>query len=196
MTFPSFSVKFHPVLIMPADYEVLDLSRPISQNDRSHSLYSVGRYDEKRQGLYTEELFKGERNLHIGIDLGGPVGSPIHAFYDGEVFLFADNQQAGDYGPTLITKHQIDGTSLYALFGHLSRSSLQQKFEGQKIKRGEIIGYLGHPSENGGWPPHVHFQLSYKEPSKADMPGTVCDEQREEALRCYPDPRIVLGPIY
>ena len=51
--------------------------------------------------------------------------------------------------------------------------------------------------ENGGWPiPHVHFQLSVKEPATHDMPGVVSAEQRDDARRDYPDPRLVLGPLY
>lgn len=45
----------------------------------------------------------------------------------------------------------------------------------------------------GGWPPHVHFQLSWEEPETHDMPGVVSNTQHASALRTYPDPRIVLG---
>ena len=54
----------------------------------------------------------------------------------------------------------------------------------------------GSEEVNGGWPPHVHFQLSLKEPETHDMPGVVEQEARESALEIYPDPRLVLGLLY
>ena len=50
--------------------------------------------------------------------------------------------------------------------------------------------------ENGGWPPHVHFQLALSEPTTHDMPGVVATSQHAAALDEYPDPRMVLGPLY
>ncbi|RYZ48229.1 MAG: peptidase M23, partial [Proteobacteria bacterium] len=133
---------------------------------------------------------------HIGIDLGGPAGTRVHAFYEGEIYDFRDHGKAGDYGPTLITRHLLNGVEIYALYGHLSRASLSGKKRGQQISFGEVLGALGTAEENGGWPPHVHFQLSLIAPEEADMPGTVTDEELEAALKIYPDPRTVLGPIY
>ena len=50
---------------------------------------------------------------------------------------------------------------------------------------------------NGGWDPHLHFQLSLIEPITHDMPGVVNPKDREEALlKNYPDPRLVMGTIY
>ena len=58
------------------------------------------------------------------------------------------------------------------------------------------IGWFGDKSENGGWEPHVHFQLSLERPESCDMPGVVNPEDRDSALMKYPDPRLVLGQIY
>ena len=55
---------------------------------------------------------------------------------------------------------------------------------------------MGDHSENGGWEPHLHFQLSYQEPDTHDMPGVVEPSKRDEALEIYPDPRLVLGALY
>ena len=59
-----------------------------------------------------------------------------------------------------------------------------------------VIATVGDKSVNGGWDLHLHFQLSWKEPEVNDMPGVVKRSDREEALALYPDPRLVLGPIY
>ena len=59
-----------------------------------------------------------------------------------------------------------------------------------------VIGWLGDRTENGGWPPHVYFQLSVERPDTHDLPGAVAAEDREAARARFPDPRTVLGPLY
>lgn len=187
---------FHPVIIIPKDAPVLDLSAYLPGCDESGRVYGIGKYAEKRPNIYLTPLFGGTRNVHMGVDLFAPVGAPVHAFDDGEVHCFAYNEADGDYGATLVTRHLFEGRTLFALHGHLSMASLANKEPGQSIQKGEVIAWLGDFQENGGWPPHLHFQLSYVDPGKADMPGVVSEDQLEAALRIYPDPRIVLGPIY
>ena len=161
----------------------------------SGSAYSIGKYDEVRV-IYTQELFGGQRNIHMGIDIGGPAHTPVHAFADGHIALLGINDNDGDYGPTIITQHVLEGRDIWALHGHLSTASLTGKQPGQVIERGEVIAWLGDDSENGGWPPHLHFQLSWLRPTTHDLPGAVSAEDRAQARRDYPDPRLVLGPLY
>ena len=63
-------------------------------------------------------------------------------------------------------------------------------------KRGAVLGWLGDTHENGGWPAHVHFQLSLVEPATHDMPGVVSAAQRDRARLEYPDPRLIAGMLY
>jgi peptidoglycan LD-endopeptidase LytH len=93
-----------------------------------------------------------------------------------------------------LPKHS--GRELFALYGHLSLKTLNQLKEGQTLKKGAVVGWLGNETENGNWPPHLHYQLSLKDPGKADMPGVVSDEELPDAKERYPDPRIILGDIY
>lgn len=189
---------FHPVIQLPADYEVYDFSRNYDPHRPLQSPYGIGKYNEQREGMYTTELFTGKnpRNIHVGIDIAGPVGTPVHAFWEGEIFLAGYNPAEGDYGATLITCHSLGHEKIYALFGHLSHKSLEGKIPGKKIAKGEIIAWLGDRHENGGWNPHLHFQLSYERPEICDMPGVVSPDQLAAALQKYPDPRLVLGPLY
>ena len=60
----------------------------------------------------------------------------------------------------------------------------------------EVIAWIGDRHENGGWNPHLHFQLSLVRPEVADLPGAVSDADRAHALTLYPDPRLVLGSLY
>jgi murein DD-endopeptidase MepM/ murein hydrolase activator NlpD len=194
------SSPFHPVIELPPGYEVYDFSQRYDPNRHLNSPFGIGKYNEKRLGMYETEIFQeegGQRNIHMGVDIGAPVGTPVHAFADGEIFLFAYNAAAGDYGYTLITRHDdVNGETLYALHGHLGARSVEGKAVGQKVSRGEVIAWVGDRHENGGWNPHLHFQLSRVKPEVCDMPGAVNEAGLEKALATYPDPRLVLGPIY
>jgi hypothetical protein len=191
---PTEPLPFHPVIAMPPDADALDFSSEEGMNQPRTSPYSIGRYNEKRI-IYTHDLFGGVRNIHMGVDLGAPVGTVVHAFADGHVFCLGINPAEGDYGPTLITVHELEGRRLWALHGHLSHASLAGKSPGDAIEQGQVLGWLGDESENGGWPPHVHFQLSWKEPATHDLPGAVSDAEHAQALLDFPDPALVLGPM-
>jgi len=181
--------------------------------------YGVGKYNEIRSDLYTTEMFEddthtimgytgSDRIVHVGIDLFGPVNTPVHAFADGTLLHAGYNPAQGDYGNVLVIEHPIRRRNeekesddvvavLYALYGHLNKESIQNKTPGQPIQKGEIVGGMGDITENGGWTGiHVHFQLSIEKPITHDMPGVVSMNDREQALRDYPDPRIVLGMLY
>ena len=189
-------ISFENIIDLPDNVYVHDFESNNKFQDTSDS-FSIGRYNEKRPNMYEGDLFeKTNRFIHMGIDIGAPVGTPVKSFYDGEIFLFKYNDQKLDYGYTIITKHQIKGQNIYSLYGHLSNSSLKNKKIGQKIYSGEVIAYLGSKEENGGWPPHVHFQLSLIEPKICDLPGVVSEENHNIALKIFPDPRKVLGKIY
>ncbi len=186
--------RYREVVTMPDDYTVLDLSG--GQWTTPGTDFSIGKYDEIRPGMYNTEIFGGERSLHVGIDIGGPVGTPCMAFADGEVSHFGYNPEPGDYGNVVITKHDIGGTAVWALYGHMDAASIEGKSVGQKVSAGEVIAWFGAHHENGGWEPHLHFQLSLVEPETHDLPGVVAPEERAQALLDYPDPRLVLGPLY
>jgi len=186
--------SYHPVVHLPDEYEVRDFTT--GNYSPSKFEYDIGRYDELRPGMYSTDLFSDGRFLHIGIDIGAPVGTPCMAFDDGEISHFGYNPADGDYGYVVITKHDIGGTPVWALYGHLNAASIEGKFVGQKINSGEVICWMGDKHENGGWDPHLHFQLSLIEPETHDLPGVVAPDMREDALAKYPDPRLVLGPIY
>lgn len=188
--------EFAPVIRLPAGYEVYDFTGGYDPARAQTSPYGVGRYDEKRRGMYTTALFAGARDVHVGVDLAAPVGEPVHAFADGAVHRFAYNAAPGDYGHTLVTAHTINGVPVWALHGHLSARSLEGRREGDRVTRGEVIAWVGDRHENGGWNPHLHFQLSLVRPEVADLPGAVSDADRAAALLMYPDPRLVLGPLY
>ncbi len=96
------------------------------------------------------KTYKGKH--HNGIDIGAPIGTPIYSAEDGEI-VFTANQdnfcRGAGYGKVIVVKHNNNLTTLY---GHLSQQSVSV---GQKVKRGDVIGYMGKT----GWATgsHLHF---------------------------------------
>lgn len=189
--------KFEPVIELPADYEVYDFTQGYDAQRELKCDFGIGRYNEVRKDMYTQSMYSGSgRNIHMGIDIAAPATTPVKSFYQGEVDSFADHNIQGNYGPTIVIKYEFNDAILYALYGHLSRRSLQGKSVGQKVSAGETIGYVGEPFENGGWNSHLHFQLSKVPPENADLPGVVSREELAWALDTFPDPQWVLGKLY
>jgi murein DD-endopeptidase MepM/ murein hydrolase activator NlpD len=198
---------FSSPIALPAEYEVYDFTQGYDANRVLKHPFGIGRYAEKRPTLYKDHaLFHtaqaSVRDIHMGIDIGAPLGTPVVSFWDGEIFDQKHHPAAGDYGSTIITKHQLtlvgsqETRTLYALHGHLSLASLQAHPLGASLIKGTVLGWVGDRHENGGWNPHLHFQLSWKEPQGCDLPGAVNDAQLEQGLKDYPDPRCILGMLY
>ena len=104
--------------------------------------------------------FTKEMELHAGIDLSAPVGTPIHASADG-VVVFAGQYPVSRgpawsrFGNLVVLRH---GEELVTLYGHCAEIRVRA---GQKVSRGDILGTVG----NTGWSasPHVHYEVRRKE---------------------------------
>lgn len=158
---------------------------------------AYGGYTEKRNLYRKSAVFKQttekERDTHIGLDIWIKENTPILAAYDGEIHSFKNNDSHGNYGPTIILKHNINGFVFHTLYGHLSVESLVGLSIGKKVSQGEIIAALGTPEVNGNYAPHLHFQIIIDmENNFGDYPG-VC---HEEDLKFYsnncPNPEEIL----
>lgn len=196
MIFSSEALDFTRVMKYPGELFVFDFSGGYDPDFIRTKKWGIGRYDEKRPGMYVAPQYDNRRNIHMGIDIWTEAGSPVFSFYRGTIAYLGDNSETGNYGPTLVVEYDLNTAPLFALYGHLSRPSLEIWSPGDAVGRGEQIATLGTAAVNGGWVPHLHFQLSLEDPGEADMPGVVADEDHERALRVYPDPRKVLGDLY
>lgn len=181
---------------LPEDHAVFDLSEGYDPLKITKFVMSggwaVGGYNEKRGDMYLAPQYDSRRNVHMGIDIWARPGELVYAAFDGFVAYKAHLDEEGNYGGTLVLKHSYEGKELFALYGHLAFDSLASLAEGRKVKAGEKVGRLGDETENGNWPPHLHYQLSWNDPGEADMPGVVSEEEREAALQVYPDPAMLL----
>lgn len=131
----------------------------------------VGRYGEARL-LYDAPGFKSPgndgpeaRTVHLGLDVFAPAGSEVRAPLDGTVVSVADAGQGLDYGPTVVLRHvAARGDGFHTLYGHLNRATLDHLAPGDSVSAGDVVGWLGDPAVNGGWPPHIHFQVVALDP--------------------------------
>ncbi len=162
----------------------------------------VGGYMEHRVIYRRSEHFSAQeepRCIHLGIDLWAEAGTPIYAPFDGVVQSFQNNDNFGDYGPTIILEHlqEFDFTpneKLYTLYGHLSLASLDGIFEGKVIKKGEKIAEIGNFPINGDWPPHLHFQvMTDMMGMKGDFAGVCALSEKEKYKQICLDPNLILG---
>ena len=139
----------------------------------------VGGYLEHRIIYEAHENFATAsadfRNIHLGVDFWAQAGTSVFAPLAGEVHSFQVNPGSGNYGPTIILFHPSQG--IYSLYGHLAEQDLEGLAVGMPIAEGQMLCHLGEPHENGGWPPHLHFQLIRDmQGYSGDYPG-VCSQR-------------------
>lgn len=90
----------------------------------------------------------GRRAAHKGVDLAGPIGTPIYATADGVVSMA---QRYGGYGNYVQIEH---GGEIQTRYGHMSALNVR---EHQKVKRGDLIGFMGSTGRSTG--SHLHYEV-------------------------------------
>ncbi|MFD1469938.1 peptidoglycan DD-metalloendopeptidase family protein [Hymenobacter caeli] len=161
-----------------------------------HAATGLGGYLENRVIYRRSAHFGGPgqaRSLHLGVDVWVLAGTPVAAPLPATIHSLADNDNFGDYGPTVILQHALAGTTFYSLYGHLGRREWQQLRPGQALAAGEAFATVGPYPENGDWPPHLHFQLMLDlQGRQGDFPGVARVEERAHWAALCPDPNLIL----
>lgn len=215
----AFAEERQPILALslsPADTMLLHLdgagAQPaIKQIDSSEALgdylrrqlqsrektYAYGGYGEYRVFYQQFSQYKeqGEpRCVHLGVDVWAPAGTPLFAPLPGRVHSMAIHDKPGDYGGIMILEHQWRGLHFYTLYGHLDHKSIRESTAGQDVEADSLLGKLGDERENGGWPPHLHFQIILNlQGWQGDYPGVATQSDARYLLENCPDP-IVFFP--
>ena len=179
------------------DLELFQFKIDQLQNKNPTKLIAGG-YCEPRP-LYTSKAYDKEgnngpesRTYHLGVDFWLAEGTPVHALFDGEIFTATNDAGFKEYGGLIILKHTENNLPFYTLHGHLSIASVQAHAVGDKIKKGDCIGHLGSPAENGSWAPHLHFQLMLSMLDfSIDFPGVTYANQLEVWKSICPDPNLL-----
>jgi 4-aminobutyrate aminotransferase-like enzyme/Ser/Thr protein kinase RdoA (MazF antagonist) len=174
--------------------------RLVSKYQSNPNTIWVGGYGEVRP-IYTTEAYKipsnegfEYRTVHLGVDFWTQAETEVLVPLDGEVVICHNNAADKDYGPTLVLKHKIDDENyFYTLYGHLTKDSLEGKYIGQVLKKGEVLCKIGAMNENGNWVPHLHFQviLDLME-NTTDFPGVATPSRWWVYKLICPDPNLLL----
>ncbi len=163
----------------------------------SNSDIIIGGYAEDRLIYRKSEHFekgKDARTIHLGVDIWCKVNTSVFAPINGKIHSFKNNVNFGDYGPTIILEHNLEGLIFYTLYGHLSVKSLQNIKTGKRINKGEKFAEIGDEKENGNWPPHLHFQIiSDMLGKKGDFPGVASKKDKSKFLHLCPNPNLILN---
>ena len=92
--------------------------------ESNNARYGIGGYLENREVYSRSPIFDGDSNkpmqnrtIHLGVDIWGPVGTPVICPWGGSVHSFAYNNNFGDYGATIILQHQLDGLAFIPCMG-------------------------------------------------------------------------------
>jgi len=114
--------------------------QPVKNEDLKHMASGFG---------YRSDPFTKARKMHEGMDFTAKTGTPIYASGDG-VVKNADNSLSG-FGNHIEITH---GYGYLTLYGHLSKFKVHA---GQRVKRGDIIGYVGSTGRSEA--PHLHYEV-------------------------------------
>ena len=104
-------------------------------------------------GRRIDPIYKTNK-FHYGMDFAAPIGTPIYATGDGIIEKTKNSRSKKDYGNYILINHGYDYQSFYA---HLDKVLVSK---GQKIKRGDLIGYVGNTGKSTA--PHLHYEVRYK----------------------------------
>lgn len=118
-------------------------------------------------GMRTHPVLGGRRN-HQGIDLSAPTGTPVYATADG---IVSRANWFSSYGLYISLEH---GGEMQTRYAHLSRLAVG---EGQRVRKGEVIGYVGSTGRSTG--PHLHYEVRMAGASVNPVPYMVESQARE-----------------
>jgi len=120
--------------------EAIPSIQPIKNQDLTRMASGYG---------YRIDPFTKKRRFHYGMDFTARKGTPIYATGNG-IIKRADNRSSG-FGKHIRIDHGFGYVSIYA---HLSKYNVRR---GQKVKRGDIVGFVGNTGRSAG--PHLHYEI-------------------------------------
>ncbi|WP_171118668.1 aminotransferase class III-fold pyridoxal phosphate-dependent enzyme [Ruegeria sp. HKCCA5463] len=161
----------------------------------------LGYYNEPRL-IYAEPGFRkgpwkasDRRTVHLAVDVFAPAGTVLHAPISGRVEVVENRDQHLDYGGVIILHHETpEGDPFYTLYGHLDPECCDRLKPGDPVAQGAAFARLGDAGQNGGWAPHVHFQLALTtDGMEADWPGVGDPDELELWHAVCPNPAALLN---
>ena len=167
-TVTSGDARFHQLF---ASWEALDPKGPVAQPTVAipsrmplENLRMTSGY-----GTRNHPILGGRRN-HKGVDLAAPTGTPVHATADG---IIGKAEWFSSYGLYVQIEHGADLETRYA---HMSRLAVAS---GERVKKGDVIGYVGSTGRSTG--PHLHYEVRVDGVAVNPMPYML-DSEANDAL--------------
>jgi len=182
------------------EFNDLDLFEfKINQRQKQHPTKFIANGYLEPRPIYTSKAYDKEgntgtesRTVHLGIDFWLPENTAVHSLFDAEVVTAVHDKGYKEYGGLVILKHKEDELVFYTLYGHLSLASATAIKVGDRLNKGDKIGVLGNPQENGEWSPHLHFQIMLTLLDfKNDFPGVTYPNQIAVWESMCPDPNLL-----
>lgn len=161
----------------------------------------LGHYNEPRL-IYAEPGFRkgpwkasDRRTVHLAVDVFAPAGTVLHAPLSGRVEVVENRTGHLDYGGVVILHHETpQGDAFYTLYGHLDPEVCDRLKPGDPVAQGAGFARLGDASQNGGWAPHVHFQLALTtQGMEANWPGVGDPDEIDLWHAICPNPAALLN---
>ncbi|WP_377190843.1 aminotransferase class III-fold pyridoxal phosphate-dependent enzyme [Ruegeria meonggei] len=161
----------------------------------------LGYYNEPRLIYAEPEFRKGpwkasdRRTVHLAVDVFAPAGTVLHAPMSGRVEAVENRNAHLDYGGVVILHHETpEGDAFYTLYGHLDPEVCDRLKPGDPVAQGAAFAQLGDAAQNGGWAPHVHFQLALATGGmQTNWPGVGDPDEMELWHALCPNPAALLN---
>ena len=138
------SKSFDEVIDMALKKSEMMASIPAIQPVKNKELKRIASGYGRRIDPYYKKL-----KFHYGVDFSAPKGTPIYATGNGTVAKVKKSRRG--FGNHVIINHGFGYESLYA---HMTKYTVRK---GQKVKRGDIIGYVGSTGKSTA--PHLHYEV-------------------------------------
>ncbi len=134
---------------------------------------------------YRNAPTRGASRNHKGIDIPGPVGTPIFATADGTV---GRAEWVGGYGKFVEVNH---GNAVQTRYGHLSAMNVTP---GQRIRKGDILGYMGSTGRSTG--SHLHYEVRIAVKRSIQLLSSPHSNQTRPAQNsCLPQKLLIAMPL-
>jgi len=204
-TYPADLVPYadpkHPMTVASAS-EQPDEAQAIWQaycNERGIDL-GIGPWGEART-VYSGDMFvsrlidETRRTRHLGLDLFMAAGTRLYTPLAATVVSVEIEKDPLGYGCLIALRHEPEGCPAFvSLWGHLAHEALGRLKAGDRLDAGALIGEMGASTENGGWAPHLHLQISTETRlSATEILGVGEERYLDVWAELFPDARTYAG---
>ena len=170
-TYPAALVPYgdptHPMTVKSAEEQPDEAQAIWETYSRDTGVeLGIGPWGEERT-VYAGEMFVSRfientrRTHHLGLDLFMAAGKKVFTPLPATIVSVEIEQDPLGYGCLIALCHEPEGCPPFvSLWGHLAHEALQRLKTGDRLDAGSLVGEMGASTENGGWAPHLHLQLS------------------------------------